>query len=143
MATLGPLHPAVIDIEAQAARLHGMIAEEINRTAISARSDYETAKADEQTLTGHLARRNRPASPTAKPWSACANSNAKSQAARTVYEAFLVRAREASAQEQLDTKNIHVLSKAEPPLGRSWPPPTSIMALAAILSASRPAPASC
>ena len=54
MATLGPLHPAVIDIEAQVERLRGMIAEEINRTALSARSDYETAKADEQTLAGHL-----------------------------------------------------------------------------------------
>ncbi len=132
MATLGPLHPAVIDIEAQAERLRGMIAEEINRTALSARSDYETAKTDEQTLAGHLDVQKQTSVTNSQAMVGLRELERQVQASRTVYEAFLVRAREASAQEQLDTKNIHVLSKADPPLARSWPPPTSIMALAAL-----------
>jgi uncharacterized protein involved in exopolysaccharide biosynthesis len=132
MATLGPLHPAVIDIEAQVERLRGMIAEEINRTALSARSDYETAKADEQTLAGHLDTQKQTSVTNSQAMVGLRELERQVQASRTVYEAFLVRAREASAQEQLDTKNIHVLSKADPPLARSWPPPTSIMALAAL-----------
>jgi succinoglycan biosynthesis transport protein ExoP len=132
MATLGPLHPAVIDIEAQVERLHRMIAEEINRTALSARSDYETAKADEQMLGGHLDTQKQTSVTNSQAMVGLRELERQVQASRTVYEAFLVRAREASAQEQLDTKNIHVLSKADPPLARSWPPPTSIMALAAL-----------
>ncbi|HEY1980822.1 MAG TPA: exopolysaccharide transport family protein, partial [Xanthobacteraceae bacterium] len=132
MATLGPLHPAVIDIEAQVERLHRMIAEEVNRTALSARSDYETAKADEQMLAGHLDTQKQTSVTNSQAMVGLRELERQVQASRTVYEAFLVRAREANAQEQLDTKNIHVLSKADPPLARSWPPPTSIMALAAL-----------
>ena len=41
------------------------------------------------------------------------------QASRDIYQAFLVRARETGAQEQVDTKNIRVLSKADLPQKRS------------------------
>ena len=46
------------------------------------------------------------------------------QASRDIYQAFLVRARETGEQEQVDTKNIRVLSKADLPQRRSSPPPT-------------------
>jgi uncharacterized protein involved in exopolysaccharide biosynthesis len=49
-ATLGPMHPAVIDIQAQAERLRRMIADEVDRSAIAARTEYASAKASEQTL---------------------------------------------------------------------------------------------
>ena len=55
------------------------------------------------------------------------------QASRAVYEAFLVRARETGAQEHLDTKNIQVISKADVPLNRTWPPSSLILALGAIV----------
>ena len=44
------------------------------------------------------------------------------QASRAVYESFLVRARETGEQERLDTKNIRVISRAELPQRRSFPP---------------------
>ncbi len=49
-ATLGPLHPAVIDIQAQAERLRRMIDDEVDRAAVAARTEYASAKASEQTL---------------------------------------------------------------------------------------------
>ena len=55
------------------------------------------------------------------------------QASRTVYEAFLVRARETGEQEQIDTKNIRVISKADLPQRRSWPPSNAIVAAAALI----------
>ena len=55
------------------------------------------------------------------------------QASRSIYEAFLVRARETGEQEQLDTKNIRVLSKADLPQRRSSPPSSLVLALAAMM----------
>jgi len=55
------------------------------------------------------------------------------QANRTVYEAFLVRARETGEQERVDTKNIRVISRADLPLQRSFPPSNLLLAMAALL----------
>jgi succinoglycan biosynthesis transport protein ExoP len=55
------------------------------------------------------------------------------QASRAVYESFLVRARETGEQERLDTKNIRVISRAEPPQGRSFPPSNLLLAVGALL----------
>jgi len=55
------------------------------------------------------------------------------QASRAVYESFLVRSRETGEQEQVDTKNIRIISKADRPLYRSSPPPSLILGLAAAL----------
>ena len=55
------------------------------------------------------------------------------QANRTVYESFLVRSRETGEQEQVDTKNIRIISKADRPIYRSSPPPSLILGLAAML----------
>jgi succinoglycan biosynthesis transport protein ExoP len=52
---------------------------------------------------------------------------------RSVYEAFLVRSRETGEQEQVVTKNIRIISKADLPLTRSSPPPNLIIAMAALL----------
>jgi uncharacterized protein involved in exopolysaccharide biosynthesis len=53
-------------------------------------------------------------------------------ASRAVYESFLVRARETREQERLDTVNVRVLSDAQPPLDRSWPPRRLVLLLAAL-----------
>jgi uncharacterized protein involved in exopolysaccharide biosynthesis len=65
------------------------------------------------------------------------------QASRTVYEAFLVRARETSEQEQLDTKNIRVISRADLPLRRSSPPSSAIIDWPRFFSGLLQEPASC
>ena len=54
-ANLGALHPAVIDIQAQAERLRHMIDNEIDRAAVAARTEYESAKASERTLASNFA----------------------------------------------------------------------------------------
>ena len=54
-ASLGALHPAVIDIQAQAERLRRMIDAEIDRAAVAARTEYESAKSSEQMLAANFA----------------------------------------------------------------------------------------
>jgi Mrp family chromosome partitioning ATPase len=55
------------------------------------------------------------------------------QASRAIYESFLVRARETGEQERLDTSNIRVISAAELPQQRSWPPSNKLVAFGALL----------
>ena len=50
MTSLGARHPAVIEIQAQAERLKRMIDDEVNRIALAARADYQSAKASEDLL---------------------------------------------------------------------------------------------
>ena len=130
--SLGERHPAVIEIKAQAERLKRMIADEVNRIALAARADYETAKTNEDLLTRNVDALKRSTLDTNAAMVTLRELERDVQASRAVYEAFLVRARETGEQERLDTKNIHVISNAELPLNRSWPPSSSLIGLAAL-----------
>jgi uncharacterized protein involved in exopolysaccharide biosynthesis len=133
-ASLGARHPAVIEIQAQADRLRHMIGDEVDRTVLAARGAYEGAKADENALAGNLEALKHTAITTDKAMVGMRELERDVQASRAVYEAFLVRARETGEQEQVDTKNIHVISNAEPPLRRSSPPSTLLVVLAALVA---------
>jgi len=131
--TLGDLHPAVIEIEAQAERLRGVIDAEVNRIALSARAEYERAKSSEQTLADNFDTLKHSAIASNEAMVGLRELDRDVQASRSVYEAFLVRARETGEQEQIDTKNIRVLSKADLPQRRSSPPPSLLVAMAALI----------
>jgi uncharacterized protein involved in exopolysaccharide biosynthesis/Mrp family chromosome partitioning ATPase len=132
-ASLGALHPAVIDIQAQADRLNRMIDDEIDRAAVAARTEYEAAKASEQTLADTFETFKRKAMSTNAAMVGLRELERDVQASRSIYESFLVRARETGEQEQIDTKNIRVLSKANLPQRRSSPPPSLLIALGAMM----------
>jgi uncharacterized protein involved in exopolysaccharide biosynthesis len=131
--SLGERHPAVIEIEAQAQRLQKMIADEVNRIALSARSDYESAKANEEALSQNLDTLKHTTITTNASLVGLRELEREVQANRAVYEAFLVRARETGEQELVDTKNIRVISKADLPLTRTSPPSSRIIGLAALI----------
>ncbi|MGA7786970.1 MAG: exopolysaccharide transport family protein [Xanthobacteraceae bacterium] len=132
-ATLGALHPAVIDIQAQAERLRRMIDNEIDRAAVAARTEYKSAQASEQTLADNFAAIKQTAVGNSEAMVGLRELEGDAQASREIYQAFLVRARETGAQEQVDTKNIRVLSKADLPQRRSSPPPSLLVALGAMM----------
>jgi polysaccharide biosynthesis transport protein len=132
VTSLGARHPAVIEIQAQAERLKQMIGDEVNRIALAARADYESAKANEDLLTRNVDGLKQNTLATDAEMVNLRELERDVQANRAVYEAFLVRARETGEQELIDTKNIHVISKADLPLSRSFPPANAIVALAAI-----------
>ncbi len=132
-ASLGALHPAVIDIQAQADRLRHMISDEVDRAAVAARTEYESAKASELTLADNFETLKRTTLSTNSAMVGLRELERDAQASRSIYEAFLVRARETGEQEQLDTKNIRVLSKADLPQRRSSPPPSLLIALGALM----------
>ena len=123
----------MIDIQAQAERLRHMIDDEIDRAAIAARTEYESAKSSEQTLAANFATLKQTAMDNSAAMVGLRELERDAQASRDIYQAFLVRARETGAQEQVDTKNIRVLSKADLPQKRSSPPPSLLVALGAMM----------
>jgi polysaccharide biosynthesis transport protein len=133
MTTLGARHPAVIEIRAEADRLRHMIDDEVRRIALSARSEYESARGNEETLTANLEKLKGSAVTTNAAMVTLRELERDVLANRAVYEAFLVRARETGEQERLDTKNIRVISRADLPLRRSFPPSNLMLAIGAIL----------
>src|SRR5580704_8040092 len=132
-SSLGERHPAVIEIEAQGARLQKLIEDEVNRIAASNRTDYERAKADEDMLSRQVDALKNTAVSTNESLVGLRELERDVPASRAVYESYLVRSRETGEQEQVDTKNIRIISKADRPLHRSSPPPSLIVGLAAML----------
>ena len=130
--TLGARHPTVIEIRAQAQRLRRVIQEELGRISEAARSDYERARASEDGLSRSLDELKRNALTTNEARVTLRELEREVQASRAVYESFLVRSRETGEQERLDTRNVRIISKAEPPLRRSYPPPFTFVALGAL-----------
>ena len=133
MTSLGQRHPAVIEIQAEAARLRKMIEDEIHRIALAARSEYESARANEAALAANLETLKHNAVTTNEAMVTLRELERDVQASRAVYELFLVRARETGEQERLDTKNIRVISRAELPQSRSFPPSNLLLAMGALL----------
>jgi uncharacterized protein involved in exopolysaccharide biosynthesis/Mrp family chromosome partitioning ATPase len=132
-SSLGERHPAVIEIEAQGTRLQKLIEDEVNRIAASDRAEYERAKADEDMLSRQVDGLKNTAVSTNESLVGLRELERDVQASRTVYESFLVRSRETGEQEQVDTKNIRIISKADRPIYRSSPPPSLVLGLAAML----------
>src|SRR3984957_11214308 len=122
-SSLGERHPAVIEIEAQGARLQKMIEDEDNRIA----------QADEGMLSHQVDAHKNTAVSTNESLVGLRELERDVQASRAVYESFLVRSRETGEQEQVDTKKIRIISKADRPLYRSSPPPSLMLGLAAAL----------
>ncbi len=132
-AELGPRHPWVIEAHAQARNAQRLITEELNRVAELNRSDYERTAANETALATNLDALKRKAMGTSLAFVKLRELEREVDANRAIYESFLGRSREVREQERLDTVNVRVLSDAQSPQDRSWPPRRLILLLAALI----------
>ena len=133
-ATLGARHPSVGEIESQVRNLNRAISDELGRIAEAARNEWERAKANEQALARNLDTLKHGLEDTNEARVKLRELERELAASRSVYESFLVRTREVSEQERLDTTNIRVIASAEPPQHRSFPPRTLVLMLAALFA---------
>jgi polysaccharide biosynthesis transport protein len=133
MTRLGPLHPAMVEIQSQARELRNQIKEEARRIAQSAHNEYDRARANEAALNRKLEALKRDAMNTNEAFVPLRELGREAETSRAIYEAFLARSRETGELKRLDTNNIRVISKAEPPQRRSWPPRTLIVVLSALI----------
>lgn len=126
-ARLGDRHPSIADINAQARDLQQQIDREVTRLAQAARGDYERAQATRQALLGRLDALKKDAVTTSQSLVRLRELEREVEASRAVYQSYLTRARETSEQERVNTTNVRVLSEANLPNKRAWPPRTIIV----------------
>ncbi|RAZ71834.1 GumC family protein [Mesorhizobium atlanticum] len=130
---LGPRHPEIEALNAQLAGARERIGAELQRIASSLQVDLKRSVQLEQDLSSRLAQ--------AKVQSGDVNNNLVSlrelereaAAKRSVYEQFLLRAKETGEQKDINTANISVISEAYAPL-QAKGPSRAVMAIAGLFA---------
>lgn len=129
---LGPRHPEYQALNAQLDGSRERIAGELRRIASSLQVDLKRSVQLEQDLASRLAQ--------AKVQSGDVNSDLVSlrelerdaTAKRSVYEQYLLRAKETGEQQNINTTNINLMTPAQPPLEPNGPS-RAVIAMAGLL----------
>lgn len=121
-ATLGPRHPSLNEARAEEHAVRQQVQAEIGRIAAALKSNRDRIKADlaaAQATFKALENRVTTNSQLSVPLSELERA---AQADRTVYESTLARTREVAEQERINTANVSIVSPAQVPEAKSWPP---------------------
>jgi uncharacterized protein involved in exopolysaccharide biosynthesis/Mrp family chromosome partitioning ATPase len=133
---LGPLHPQIASLRQSLADVRGLISREALRLRQAAQADYARARDDEQALAKKLDAMKTKSLEDDKADVHLRELQRQAEAARTIYQAFLVRARETMEASNLDTTNARIITRALPPLRKSWPPTLLLVLGAALMGLS-------
>ncbi|MBE7197105.1 MAG: hypothetical protein INR70_04785 [Parafilimonas terrae] len=115
-ATLGPRHPAAMELDAQVRSLRAAVARESNRIRSSLRSDLVAAQTREQSLQRDIARTEAETTKTNTALVTLRQLEREAVAQRSVYEKTLSRERELLEQESVVTSNVSLVSPSKPDL---------------------------
>lgn len=118
--TLGPRHPAAIEVEQQMASVQHQIHEELARIAENARSSFAVARSNVQGLERELERLKKSESQTSQALLGLRELERAVEAQKSVYEKFL-RDKEAITRLSVETPAGRVIQQAEVPLRASSP----------------------
>ncbi|MBC2887497.1 GumC family protein [Ochrobactrum sp. CM-21-5] len=113
---LGPRHPQLIQAQSQANAVLNDIDAELRRIRSSLQVEVARSSQQEKDLSARLAQLKSQQANDNSDLVKLRELEREATAHRSVYEAFLLRSRETSEQEGLNTANIRVLSEARPPL---------------------------
>ena len=127
---LGERHPFIAAVRTQMQDVRRLIDAELGRIAGAAETEFQRAQANERTLTTDLERLQRQAAVTAQSSVQQRELEREVEAARSVYNSFLVRAREIKEQTSIDSSNARIITAARPPQDPSWPPRLILIAAA-------------
>lgn len=132
-ATLGPRHPSLNEARAQERAVKGQIGAELARISATLKtnrdrvaSDLAAAQRTYATLAATVASDGQLSVPLSELERAA-------QADRAVYESTLARSRQIAEQERIDTADVSVISPAQVPEARSWPPRPLVVLVAALV----------
>ncbi|WP_051091608.1 GumC family protein [Aureimonas ureilytica] len=113
---LGPRHPQRIAAEEAVATARRAIQNELGRIVASAQTELARARSTEADLSNQIdALRSRQIE-TSNSFVRLRELEREVDASRAVYEAYLLRTRQTSEQESLNTSNVRVISDATVPL---------------------------
>ncbi len=113
---LGPRHPQLQQLEAQLESAREQITAELRRTVTSIQVELKRAVQQEQALASRLAQLKARQANVGDDLVQLRELEREAAARRSVYENYLLRARESGEQKGINTANISVISKATPPL---------------------------
>jgi uncharacterized protein involved in exopolysaccharide biosynthesis/Mrp family chromosome partitioning ATPase len=128
-AELGPLHPALKQMEKQVEDLRRNISEEIDRVAQSAKNELTRARDYEASLNKALEAQKRQSVQLSQASVRLRELERDVEASRDVYQSFLKRSRETEEQESLNTSAARIIGEATVPQRRSFPPAMSLLAM--------------
>jgi uncharacterized protein involved in exopolysaccharide biosynthesis/Mrp family chromosome partitioning ATPase len=126
---LGPLHPALRQMEKQVEDLRHTISEEVERFAQSAKNDLARARDYEASLNRALDAQKRQSVELSQASVRLRELEREVEASRDVYQSFLKRSRETEEQESLNTSNARIIGEATAPQRRVFPPAMSVVAM--------------
>ncbi|CAN7204604.1 GumC family protein [Pararhizobium sp. LjRoot238] len=120
-ASLGPRHPQRLAAVQSLEVARSEIGNELRRIEAAAQTELQRAIRTEKDLVQQLAVRKAQQVNSSAGFIELRELQRKVNATRTIYESFLKRASETGQEEKLTSKNIRVISQAEPPLQAKGP----------------------
>ena len=129
----GPRHPLVANVHAQLKDTQRLINEELQRILQSTRHDYDVARSREASLQQSFDQLQGVSSSSGQAQVRLRELQREAEANRTLYESYLARYKETTAQESLEMPDSHVVTKASIPIGPSWPKSSFVLGLALTL----------
>jgi succinoglycan biosynthesis transport protein ExoP len=135
-ARLGPDHLAVIGLRNEMAELQHSIVDELRRIAQTYQSDYEIAKAREDSIRASLGKQIEEAGANSAAQVDLSELQSTSQTYHTIFENFLQKYTEAVQQQSFPISDARVITAATPPLNKSYPKTTLIALLGLLVGLS-------
>lgn len=129
----GPQHPLVVNARAQLGATRKLIDEEVQRILENTRQAYKVAQSREDALTRSLSNLKNVSNESGIEQVRLRELQREADANRTLYETFLARYKETSAQESLELPDARLVSKAAVPINPSFPKTTLIIGFAGLL----------
>ncbi|SDS94269.1 GumC family protein [Bradyrhizobium canariense] len=126
---LGPLHPALHQMEKQVEDLRRTINEEVDRFAQAAKNDLTRARDYEASLNKALDAQKRQSVQLSQASVRLRELEREVDASRDLYQSFLKRSRETEEQESLNTSSARIIGEATVPQRRIFPPAMSLLAM--------------
>ena len=129
----GPRHPLVANVRAQLKDTQRLINEEIRRILDSTQHDYDVARSREASLQQSLDQVQGVSTSSGQALVRLHELQREAEANRTLYESYLARYKETSAQESLEMPDSRVVTRASVPIRPSSPKTMLILGLAVML----------
>ena len=120
-AKYGARHLAVVDLRARMQEIRKVIIDELNRIAQTYRSDYEIAKAREESISKSLTEIVSVSQTTNQAQIVLRDLESRAQSSRQLHDSFLRRYMETVQQQSFPISEARVITRATPPLRPSSP----------------------
>ena len=130
--TMGPRHPSLLNLRAEADALAKAITSEAERLRRAARIEVDQARRALDTLTGETRALRGSVSADDQALVRLRELEREAAARTTLYQTFLTRAGETAQRQQIDATDMRVITPAVAPLRPTWPPRPIVAAAAGI-----------